>query len=102
MNQWREYFARAGVDIFETIEITIMVAAFDQPNEFKIHRDDISKTLFSCKLIEYDKCENGSYKDDNICNVEPKENDNQASTYSYREVNRLYDVIDEKPNWLVI
>lgn len=99
MDQWREYFASANVDIFETIARTITVAASDYPNEFKIIRDEIAKTLFSCKLIDhskYYKCENSSFGDDNFCNVEPKENDYQSRTYIYREDKILFDEIEEE------
>ena len=57
MDYWREFFKSSNGDIFETIEKAIVVAASDYSNEFRIKRDDIVETLFSCRLIKYSRCD---------------------------------------------
>lgn len=57
MDYWREYFGSANANIFDIIEGAIMMAASDYPNEFRIRRDSIAQTLFSCRLIKCSGCD---------------------------------------------
>lgn len=57
MDYWREYFGSANANIFEIIEGAIMMAASDYPKEFRIRRDGIAQTLFSCRLIKCSGCD---------------------------------------------
>ncbi|KAI3699418.1 hypothetical protein L2E82_43720 [Cichorium intybus] len=54
----REYFKSSNGDIFETIEKAIIIVASDYSKEFRIRRDGIAQTLFSCKLIKCSGCDN--------------------------------------------
>lgn len=56
LDKWRDYFRTANSDIFDIIEYAIMVAASDCPKEFRIRRDGIAETLFSCKLTKCFGC----------------------------------------------
>ncbi|XP_024965164.1 probable mediator of RNA polymerase II transcription subunit 26a, partial [Cynara cardunculus var. scolymus] len=53
MEEWRNYLRSGNADIFEIIERAIMVAASDHPMEFRMKRDKIVQTLFSCELINH-------------------------------------------------
>lgn len=59
LDKWRDYFRSCcdSSDIFEIIEHAILVAACDCPKEFKLRRDQIAETLFSCKMIKCVGCE---------------------------------------------
>lgn len=59
LDKWREYFRSCcnSSDIFEIIEHAILVAACDCPKEFKLRRDQIAETLFSCKMIKCVGCD---------------------------------------------
>lgn len=57
LDKWRQYFSSSTSDIFETIEYGIMVAASDCPKEFRLRRDRIAETLFSCRLTRCFGCE---------------------------------------------
>lgn len=88
MDYWREYFKTCNGDIFETIEKAIMIAASDYPKEFRIKRDCIAQTLFSCKLIKVFGCDkvelgfpviNEKQNDDNV----DDDHHHQVSDYNY-------------------
>ncbi|KVI01472.1 Transcription elongation factor, TFIIS/CRSP70, N-terminal, sub-type [Cynara cardunculus var. scolymus] len=51
MDEWRNNLRSGNVDIFEIIKTAIMVPASDHPMEFRIKRDKIAHTLFSCQLL---------------------------------------------------
>lgn len=57
LDDWRDYFRTSSSDIFDIIEHAIMVAASDCPQEFRIRRDRIAETLFSCKLAKCLQCD---------------------------------------------
>ncbi|KAE9588666.1 hypothetical protein Lal_00030366 [Lupinus albus] len=57
LDHWRSYFRSANSDIFEIIHHSIMVAASDCPKEFRLRRDKIAETLFSCKLSRCVGCD---------------------------------------------
>ncbi|CAL0323524.1 unnamed protein product [Lupinus luteus] len=57
LSHWRSYFHSANSDIFEIIHHAIMVAASDCPKEFRLRRDKIAETLFSCKLSRCVGCD---------------------------------------------
>ncbi|KAI7982650.1 putative mediator of RNA polymerase II transcription subunit 26b [Camellia lanceoleosa] len=50
-------FSNLQSDIFDIIENVIIVVASDCPQEFRLWRDRITVTLFSCKLIRCLRCE---------------------------------------------
>ncbi|KAI3940582.1 hypothetical protein MKW92_001353 [Papaver armeniacum] len=55
LERWRKYFASAkGSDIFDILNYGIIVAAIDCPMEFRIRRDQIAETLYSCGSMK--KC----------------------------------------------
>ncbi|GLJ42338.1 hypothetical protein SUGI_0876700 [Cryptomeria japonica] len=47
MGKWRQYFEGADGDILSVIEVGILVAASDCPNEFRKTRDTIAHNLFT-------------------------------------------------------
>ncbi|KAI9115235.1 hypothetical protein K1719_013554 [Acacia pycnantha] len=49
LEYWRNYFQTANSDIFDIIDHAIMVAVSDNPNEFRLRRDEIAELLFSSK-----------------------------------------------------
>ncbi|XAR48299.1 hypothetical protein NMG60_11031065 [Bertholletia excelsa] len=57
MDHWRNYFGTSNSDIFDIIEHAIMVAASDCSQEFRLRRDQIAETLFSCKLTRCLGCD---------------------------------------------
>ncbi|XP_059646032.1 probable mediator of RNA polymerase II transcription subunit 26b [Cornus florida] len=57
LDKWRDYFRTANSDIFDIIEHAIMVAASDCPKEFRLRRERIAETLFSCKLTRCFGCD---------------------------------------------
>ncbi|KAL8460067.1 hypothetical protein ACS0TY_031834 [Phlomoides rotata] len=52
LDKWRDYFSGANSDIFDIIEHAIMIAASDCPYDFKLKRDRIAETLFTCKVAK--------------------------------------------------
>ncbi|XAR69540.1 hypothetical protein NMG60_11001170 [Bertholletia excelsa] len=121
LDSWRTYFRSSSSDIFEIIEHAIMVAASDYPQEFRLRRDRIAETLFSCKSTrclgcnrvelvdnEVEGCKSGldreggefelkeskvnSCGDDQVATINP----NQVSAYSYGEAEALTDEIEEE------
>ncbi|KAL7197717.1 hypothetical protein ACSBR2_020274 [Camellia fascicularis] len=126
LDNWRDYFRTSNFDIFDIIENAIIVAASDCPQEFRLRRDRIAVTLFSCKLIRCVGCERVELKvpvededqgcksgfEKNGCEFETgggKEskvnssrddqvemNFNQVSNYSYGEAEALTDDIEEE------
>lgn len=120
LDGWRNYFRTANSDVFDIIENAIKVAASDCPKEFRVRRDRIAETLFSCKLTRCSSCarvedggggcRNGFNGDG--CEVEAggsKEskvnssrddhgemNMNQVTNYSYGEAEALTDEIEEQ------
>nr|GEW76772.1 hypothetical protein [Tanacetum cinerariifolium] len=65
MDQWRELFSNAGVDIFEIIRRSIKIAASDRPKEFKNMRGNIAELLFACNYVH-------NSDDNNLATVEHK------------------------------
>nr|GEW56279.1 probable mediator of RNA polymerase II transcription subunit 26b [Tanacetum cinerariifolium] len=65
MDQWRELFSNAGVDIFQIIQRSIKIAASDRPNEFKNMRGNIAELLFACNYVH-------NSDDNNLATVEHK------------------------------
>ncbi|XP_057486966.1 probable mediator of RNA polymerase II transcription subunit 26b [Actinidia eriantha] len=57
LDNWRNYFRASNSDIFDIIEHAILVAASDCPQEFRLRRDRIAETLFSCKLAKCLRCD---------------------------------------------
>ncbi|CAL5420574.1 unnamed protein product [Camellia sinensis] len=57
LDDWRDYFRSSNSDIFDIIEHSIMVAASDCPQEFRLRRDRIAEILFSCKLSRCVGCD---------------------------------------------
>ncbi|KAL7194685.1 hypothetical protein ACSBR1_035007 [Camellia fascicularis] len=57
LDDWRDYFRSSNSDIFDIIEHSIMVAASDCPQEFRLRRDRIAEILFSCKLSRCVSCD---------------------------------------------
>ncbi|XP_057461901.1 probable mediator of RNA polymerase II transcription subunit 26b [Actinidia eriantha] len=57
LDNWRNYFRTSNSDIFDIIEQAILVAASDCPQEFRLRRDKIAVTLFSCKLAKCLRCD---------------------------------------------
>ncbi|KAM7524416.1 hypothetical protein LguiA_014318 [Lonicera macranthoides] len=57
LDNWRNYFRTANSDIFDIIEHAILVAASDCPKEFRLRRDKIAETLFSCKMTRCTGCD---------------------------------------------
>ncbi|CAH9079288.1 unnamed protein product, partial [Cuscuta epithymum] len=49
IDEWREYFRSANVDIFDIIEHAITVATLDKPNELRLNRARIAEKLFTCE-----------------------------------------------------
>ncbi|KAI3677968.1 hypothetical protein L6452_37242 [Arctium lappa] len=111
MDYWRDYFRSSNGDLFETIEKAIIVAASDYPKEFRIRRDGIAQTLFSCKLIKCSGChklelgftaDDEQHDDDDDDDHHQKEvnvghnNNNQVSNYSYGVAEALTDEIEEE------
>ncbi|KAL7585602.1 hypothetical protein Lser_V15G42658 [Lactuca serriola] len=97
MDYWREYFKSSNGDIFETIEKAIIVAASDYSKEFRIRRDGIAETLFSCKLIKCSGCDkvelglpgDQEQQDLNVGN-------HQINNYDYGVAEALTDEIEEE------
>lgn len=52
MEWWRSFFRSSGVDIFEVVQRSIVVAVLDYPNVFRLRRDEIAETLFTCHLAQ--------------------------------------------------
>ncbi|KAH7677259.1 Transcription factor IIS N-terminal protein [Dioscorea alata] len=52
MEWWKSFFRSSGVDIFEVIQRSIVVAVLDYPNVFQLRRDEIAETLFTCHLAQ--------------------------------------------------
>lgn len=108
MDYWRDYFRTSNGDLFETIEKAIIVAASDYPKEFRIRRDGIAQTLFSCKLIKCSGCDKlelgfpaddeqqDDDDDDDHKEVNVGNNNNQVSNYSYGVAEALTDEIEEE------
>ncbi|KAI4325609.1 hypothetical protein MLD38_030991 [Melastoma candidum] len=57
LDYWRDYFSTADRDVFDVIDGAIMVAASDCPQVFKLRRDRIAESLFSCRLALCSGCE---------------------------------------------
>lgn len=97
MDYWREYFKSSNGDIFETIEKAIIVAASDYSKEFRIRRDGIAQTLFSCKLIKCSGCDNvelGFPEDDE--HEDLNVGNHQINNYDYGVAEALTDEIEEE------
>lgn len=125
LDKWRNYFRTANSDIFDIIEHAILVAASDCPKEFRLRRDQIAETLFSCKMTrclgcdhvelavpedgEDEGCKSGFDRDG--CEFEARGskdskvnsgidhvemNMNQLSNYSFGEAEALTDEIEEE------
>ncbi|KAM7505220.1 hypothetical protein LguiB_004124 [Lonicera macranthoides] len=125
LDKWRDYFRTVkNSDIFDIIEHAIMVAASDCPKEFKLRRDRIAETLFSCKLskcngcdrvelavpkgnedeggcksgIDRDGCEFGGSKESKVNSSRVDDhvevNVNQVSNYSFDEAEALTNEIE--------
>ncbi|CAL5356654.1 unnamed protein product [Camellia sinensis] len=126
LDNWRDYFRTSNFDIFDIIENAIIVAASDCPQEFRLRRDRIAVTLFSCKLIRCVGCErvelkvpvededqgcksgfekngcefeNGGGKESKVNSSRDDQvemNFNPVSNYSYGEAEALTDDIEEE------
>ncbi|KAF8043694.1 hypothetical protein BT93_A1874 [Corymbia citriodora subsp. variegata] len=124
LDYWRHYFRTANCDIFDIIDRAIMVAASDCPKEFRLRRDRIAETLFTCRLTRCLGCDRvelavpSGDEDDGLksgiagegCDFEAggsKESKvnssrdgelfmNQESNYSYGEAEALTDEIEEE------
>lgn len=125
LDKWRDYFRTVkNSDIFDIIEHGIMVAASDCPKEFKLRRDRIAETLFSCTLskcngcdrvelavpkgnedeggcksgIDRDGCEFGGSKESKVNSSRVDDhvevNVNQVSNYSFDEAEALTNEIE--------
>ncbi|XP_022742485.1 probable mediator of RNA polymerase II transcription subunit 26b [Durio zibethinus] len=57
LEQWRDYFRTANLDIFDVIDHAITVAALDCPKEFRLRRDQIAEKLFTCKFTRCSGCD---------------------------------------------
>ncbi|XP_057547624.1 probable mediator of RNA polymerase II transcription subunit 26b [Amaranthus tricolor] len=58
LDNWRDFFRKAkNSDIFDIIENSIMVAASDCPEEFRVRRERIAELLFTCRLTRCLGCE---------------------------------------------
>ncbi|KAF8398204.1 hypothetical protein HHK36_017130 [Tetracentron sinense] len=57
LDYWRNYFRTASTDIFEVIEYAIIVAASDCSKEFRMKRDRIAESLFSCRMTRCFGCD---------------------------------------------
>ncbi|KAI3783065.1 hypothetical protein L2E82_13127 [Cichorium intybus] len=97
MDYWREYFKSSNGDIFEIIEKAIIVVASNYSKEFRIRRDGIAQTLFSCKLIKCSGCDNvelGFPEDDE--HEDLNVGNHQINNYDYGVVEALTDEIEEE------
>ncbi|KAL4587351.1 hypothetical protein LXL04_000220 [Taraxacum kok-saghyz] len=88
MDYWRGYFGSADADIFEIIEGAIMMAASDYPKEFRIRRDGIAQTLFSCRLIKCSGCD----KEELALPVHDNADDDDADDEGGKYKSKLSDV----------
>ncbi|PHT25914.1 hypothetical protein CQW23_34468 [Capsicum baccatum] len=57
LSKWREYFVSSKTNIFEIIELAIIISAIDHPKEFKLKRDRVAQLLFSCKITRGNGCD---------------------------------------------
>ncbi|PSS32803.1 Mediator of RNA polymerase II transcription subunit 26b [Actinidia chinensis var. chinensis] len=51
IDEWHNYFERAGMNVFEVIENAINVAVWYRPNEFLMRRDEIAQILFKKQSV---------------------------------------------------
>nr|GEV07263.1 transcription elongation factor, TFIIS/CRSP70, N-terminal, sub-type [Tanacetum cinerariifolium] len=59
-NVWKNYLLNKKANIFYIIQMSIMLAAYDHPHEFRARRDKIVVTLYSCELLNCSGCDNCS------------------------------------------
>ncbi|KAM7260051.1 hypothetical protein ACFE04_015792 [Oxalis oulophora] len=58
LDDWRDYFRTTpNSDIFEIIDKSITIAAFDSPKEFTLRRDRIAEKLFTCTFTRCSGCD---------------------------------------------
>lgn len=127
LDKWREYFRSCcnSSDIFDIIQHAILVAASDCPKEFKLRRDQIAETLFSCKMIKcvgcdhvelgvkseadggfefeggrskeskVDSCRDDDHDDDGV-DDDHQMNDQMGSHFSYDDAEALTDEIEKE------
>lgn len=74
LDEWRKFFGKANSDIFEVIQHAIMMAASDYPKEFRLRRDQIAATLFSCKSTRCFGC-------DHVELLLPKDEDKSSGVF---------------------
>ncbi|MCL7043698.1 hypothetical protein MKW94_023762 [Papaver nudicaule] len=98
LERWRKYFASAkGSDIFEVLNYGILVAATDFPMEFRIRRDRIAETLYSCGPMrkccfaseEDANCEYKSGSNTTVACVEENEDDGRVKYESIHEFDEM-------------
>ncbi|KAJ0978959.1 hypothetical protein J5N97_014433 [Dioscorea zingiberensis] len=120
MDWWRRYLRSSGMDIFEVIQQSMVVAVTDYPNEFKMRRDEMAQTLFTChwtrrrgdrdgdllsekidgdeedetKRVVYSGGAKGSKMD--ISEAPGLEVGGMVSNYSYDEAEALTEVMEEQ------
>ncbi|KAF3665186.1 putative protein RADIALIS-like 1-like [Capsicum annuum] len=69
LSKWREYFVSSKTNIFEIIELAIIISAIDHPKEFKLKRDRVAQLLFSCKITRGNGCDKVEFVVPNADNV---------------------------------
>ncbi|KAL7599183.1 hypothetical protein Lser_V15G26032 [Lactuca serriola] len=102
MDYWREYFGSANANIFDIIEGAIMMAASDYPNEFRIRRDSIAQTLFSCRLIKCSGCDKEELAlpvDDNADDDDDDDDDDAGDDDGDEGVKYKSKLTDVDGNW---
>lgn len=88
-NVWRNYLLNKNANIFDIIKMSIMLAAYDHPHEFRARRDKILETLYSCELINCSGCDNCSKP--NMINV----SQGNDETKMIDEVLRIKEILEK-------
>ncbi|XP_047309245.1 probable mediator of RNA polymerase II transcription subunit 26b isoform X2 [Impatiens glandulifera] len=79
LDYWRRYFRSSNFDLFCIIDQAIKLVSLDCPKEFKLRRDGIAETLFSCHLERCIGCDGLEY-------LSPNENDESVTTTTTRTI----------------
>ncbi|PWA55057.1 methyltransferase-like protein 6 [Artemisia annua] len=88
-NVWRNYLLNKNANIFDIIKMSIMLAAYDHPHEFRARRDKILETLYSCELINCSGCDKCSKP--NMINESPGNDE----TKMIDEVLRIKEILEK-------
>ncbi|KAH7290102.1 hypothetical protein KP509_30G031900 [Ceratopteris richardii] len=79
--RWRNYFGKAGADIWTVIHHALNIAAVDYPTDFRERRGEIAETLFARNLLN---TKNNGSNHDSTNTVNPDDVDDLSNYKDHR------------------